>query len=105
VRPRTGVTLIELIVVIALLAVASTVSVVALRRARPPSVREAAIAHVMSARDSALLTGRRVSIALEDSVAGVLRSLPATAYPDGRVIADAVLGIDPLTGRPANAPH
>ena len=101
--PRTGVTLIELIVVISLLAVASGVSVVALRRARPPSKRELAIARVMAARDSALRTGRTVSIAVQDSLAGAARALSATAYPDGRVVSDAALGIDPLTGRPAHA--
>jgi hypothetical protein len=95
----------ELIVVIALLAIVMGVSVVTLRRARPPSVHERAIAQVMAARDSALRTGHAVSIVVEDSAAGATHPLAATAFPDGRVISEAALNIDPLTGRPTHAAH
>ncbi len=100
--PRAGVTLVELIVVIAMLGVIAGVTGVAFTRARPVRSIDANAAIVAAARDSALRTGRAVT--LQVSALGARRSAEFTAYPDGRVIADSSLGIDELTGRPAHAP-
>ena len=102
---RGGVTLLELIVVIALLGVIAGVTGIALHRATPVTGvgREAAL--VTTARDSALRSGRVVTIELRVSALGARRSATATAFPDGRVVADPVLNIDPLTGRGASAAH
>lgn len=91
---RRGVTLIELIVVILLLGLLA--GVVGLTMGSTPTVAslDAATVAVMQARDSALKTGHRVTIAL--SMAG--RTNHATAYPDGRVLIDAPIAIDPLSG-------
>jgi len=99
--PRRGVTLIELIVVIALLAVLAGVTGVAMQRARPPRGIDVQAAAALAARDSALRRGRKVTVRIAAPGGG--RSSILTAYPDGRVIADAALGIDPLSGRAADA--
>jgi prepilin-type N-terminal cleavage/methylation domain-containing protein len=91
---RHGVTLVELMVVILLLGLLS--GVVGLTMGSNPHVASLdpiAVA-VMQARDSALSTGHRVTISLR--VDG--RSRSATAFPDGRVLTDAPIEIDPLSG-------
>jgi prepilin-type N-terminal cleavage/methylation domain-containing protein len=97
---RPGVTLIELIVVIAILGVMAGVAALGVRGVRRPHGTDVAAALVAAARDSALRTGRPVAIALPDSARAPRH---ATALPDGRVIADADLGIDPFTGRASHA--
>jgi prepilin-type N-terminal cleavage/methylation domain-containing protein len=98
---RAGVTLVELIVVIALLGVIAGVTGLAFQRARPVVGADAVAALASVARDSALRTGRTVTLRI--SALGARRSADLTAYPDGRVIADPSLGIDPLSGRVQNA--
>jgi prepilin-type N-terminal cleavage/methylation domain-containing protein len=98
---RTGVTLVELIVVLALLSVVAAVTGLAFRRARPVVGLDPSAALVLAARDSALRLGRVVTLRV--SALGARRSATATAFPDGRVIADSSLGIDPLSGKVAHA--
>jgi type II secretory pathway pseudopilin PulG len=95
------VSLLELMIVMALLALVAGVTGVAFTRARPVAAVAASIAVVAAARDSALRSGRVVT--LRTSALGSRLSAELTAYPDGRVIADSSLGIDPLTGRPTHA--
>ena len=100
-RSRAGVTLLELMVVLVLLSIMGGVVVLSLHAA--PAKRAAATdnARVLAARDSALRFGVSVSIVLSDS--GGERA--ATAFADGRVIADSALRFDPLSGHPYDAPR
>jgi len=86
--PSPGTTLIELVVVLAILGLLLGISGLALASLRPTAgdVRQAAIA---SARRDALQRGTAITIAADDS-GGMLRFLP-----DGRAIGSDV---DPLTG-------
>ena len=99
---RAGVTLLELMIVMLLLALVAGVTGVAFTRARPVTSIASSVAVVAVARDSALRSGRVVT--LRTSALGSRRSSDLTAYPDGRVVADSSLAIDQLTGRPAHAP-
>jgi prepilin-type N-terminal cleavage/methylation domain-containing protein len=94
-RARSGVTLLELVVTLALLAILAGVAGVSLNRAAPPPAVDASTARVLAARDQAVGSGHSVSI----TVVANGHAYAATALPDGRVIADPALGIDPLTGR------
>ena len=100
-RSRAGVTLLELMVVLALLSVMAGVVAMSLRTAPRAQMLDGAIARVLAARDSALRFGVSVSIVLSDS--GGERA--ATAFADGRVIADSALRFDPLSGHPYDAPR
>jgi prepilin-type N-terminal cleavage/methylation domain-containing protein len=98
-RTRVGVTLIELMVVLVLLSVIASVVTLAMRvapRARP---EDAAVMRVLAARDTALRSGRPLTITV--AIAGVEHS--ATALPDGRVVADSAFHFDLLSGRPDDA--
>lgn len=92
--PRRGVTLVELMVVILLLGLLS--GVVGLTMGSTPQVPslDPTTVAVLQARDSALGTGHPVTIAFTREG----HAHRATAYPDGRVITDAPIGIDPLSG-------
>ncbi len=97
---RAGVTLVELLVVLAILAITSTLASLAFRRADA--------AHELDAGDKVLAL-RREAIAAGHSITRVIQrdsaSFIVTALADGRVVADATLGIDPSTGlRHATAP-
>lgn len=104
---RCGVTLVELMVVILLLGLLSGVVGLTMGSTpRVPSLDPTTVA-VLQARDSALRTGHPVTIAFSHEGS----AHRATAYPDGRVVTDATLGIDPLSGSvsgdavpPMNAP-
>jgi Tfp pilus assembly protein FimT len=82
-----GVTLVELIVVIVILAISITVVGVAARTT--PALRGAnsVAAAIALARDSSIRTGRSITsvVVLPDSVGAV------TALPDGRIIPDSNL--------------
>jgi prepilin-type N-terminal cleavage/methylation domain-containing protein len=97
---RTGVTLVELIVVLAILSVIAGVTMLAFRRAEPVPRAAPWMSAVAAARRTALDSARAVSLTVRigDSV------YAATALPDGSVIADTPLGIDRLTGAPTRAP-
>jgi prepilin-type N-terminal cleavage/methylation domain-containing protein len=100
-RARGGVTLIELMVVLVMLSVIASVVVLAIRSTPPRRANDQSIIVVIAARDSALRTGRVVSVLV--SIDGSDRA--ATAFPDGRVEADSALQFDVLTGRPRYAPR
>ena len=81
-RDRTGVTLIELIVVLAILGV--TAGVVSLSFARRVPPRETLTSRLTAARDSALSSGRQVLLTIVTDSGLVL----IAANPDGRVMAE-----------------
>lgn len=95
---RSGSTLLELVVVLAVLGITAGVAGVALRAADDPDPASLRAAQVAAARRAALEGRRAVPFALtEGGPAGV-------AFPDGRVLlADSALDVDPLTGRPRAA--
>jgi prepilin-type N-terminal cleavage/methylation domain-containing protein len=93
VSARRGVTLVELIAVMAILALTTTLSSVALRRLdapRTPDTDEA----LRALRRQALAAGRPVtSIVRREGTAHLV-----TVLADGRIIADGALHVDPATG-------
>ena len=92
-----GVTLIELLVVLVLLGIVSGVVGLTMRSAGSfPGRNGIDAGQVVAARvrDSAIRLGRPVTIVIErDS-----QPLAVRALPDGRVVADGRLGVDPLNG-------
>ena len=91
-----GVTLVELLAVLVLLALVAGVVGLTIHTARPVIRQDPARAAIQAARDSALALGHAVTVI----VSGAATVLPVTAYPDGRVLADHALGIDALAGVP-----
>jgi prepilin-type N-terminal cleavage/methylation domain-containing protein len=90
---RPGTTLLELLVTLAIIAVASAVVGLALRAPAAPAADDAQAA-VAAARRAAIAERRPVTVALR-----VQRESGAvTALPDGGVVADSALGRDRLTG-------
>jgi prepilin-type N-terminal cleavage/methylation domain-containing protein len=92
---RAGTTLIELMIAIVILSVMAGVAVVALRTAGPPSDQDVAFARVQQLRRTVVENGRPLSIGIELSG----RRYTISAYPDGRVVTDAPLPVDRLSGR------
>ncbi|HET7188381.1 MAG TPA: prepilin-type N-terminal cleavage/methylation domain-containing protein [Gemmatimonadaceae bacterium] len=90
---RAGVTLIELIVVIALLGLIAGMTTVSMRAdsgVHSPSLAQ----RIASARRDAIRTGQPTELAITDSVGThVLRALP-----DGRVLGEPSTGVDVTTG-------
>jgi prepilin-type N-terminal cleavage/methylation domain-containing protein len=97
---RPGVTLIELIVVLAIVAIMAGVTTLAFRRADLTPTVEPWVSAVAAARRTAVDSDRTVSLTVRvgDKV------YAATALPDGSVVADPALGVDRLTGEVAHAP-
>ena len=91
-----GVTLVELIVVLAILGILAGVTGLALGAAKPVPSASTEVAAAASARRQALERGEAVTVTLHSG--GVARTL--TALPDGSVIGDPDLPIERLTGRP-----
>lgn len=89
-----GVTLVELLVVLVLLGLVAGVVGLTLHTSKPISVADPIRSAIAAARDSAIRSGRRVTIALQVNDA----QRHVTAIPDGRVFADSALDISPLTG-------
>lgn len=93
---RRGFTLVELIVVVAIMAVLAGVGGIAfVRLTRADDAPQTSAAMVRAARREALRRGVPVTVA--DSAPG-RPPRRATAWPDGRVVADTALGVDALTG-------
>src|SRR5262245_14440984 len=94
---RSGVSLIELMIVLAILGILSAIVSLVWRQSRPDasSADSSTLSVVTAARQHALQAGSRVTVAV------VVRdeSVRITALPDGRVIGAALIGIDELTGR------
>jgi prepilin-type N-terminal cleavage/methylation domain-containing protein len=99
---RFGVTLVELLVVLAILGVLVGVTGLAMMSLRAP--RESAwVGALRRARAEAVRSGRAVEIALDSlpsQTAQPATRLSARFLPDGRAIGPA---LDPLTGAPNNA--
>jgi prepilin-type N-terminal cleavage/methylation domain-containing protein len=89
---RRGVTLIELLVTLALLALIACVTTLSIRRMEEPSPDDPARMLADSLRQ-AVATGRAATFRL--TVNG--RAALATTHPDGSVVADSVVPIDRLT--------
>lgn len=98
---RTGVTLIELIVALAVLGAITTVVTVAIHRADPIPRQDPSLARAHAARTEAIATGRPQTFV----IVSAKHVIHGTAFPDGSVVADDVLHIDLLTGVPRAARH
>ena len=96
---RAGFTLVELVIVVAILGVVASVGGLAFARlARADQSAPDTMARMREARRDALRRG--MAVTMTDSAPG-RAPWHATAYPDGRVVADSALGIDVLTGAAA----
>jgi prepilin-type N-terminal cleavage/methylation domain-containing protein len=97
-RPKTtGSTLIELVVVLAILGIVAGVVGLSFRGAGEHE-RDTPRARIAAARRQALEQRHAVTVTVTIAADGATREM--TAFPDGRVVGDTLLGIDPLTGRP-----
>lgn len=94
--PRRGVTLVELVVVLAIVATVLAVTAVSLSRSNAPTERQTVLATIAQLRSDALRSQKPRRAAIR--VAGKMYSV--LALPDGSVHAAPQLGIDQLTGRP-----
>lgn len=98
-RCRSGLTLVELLVTLALIGVVTGVVGLAFRAAPPLPDGSEVQAAVAAARRQALTARRPVTTSIR--VAEGVHSV--TALPDGSVLVDSLLRVDPLTGRPLDA--
>ena len=98
--PRSGLTLVELMVVLVLLAILASVVGLSISTAHPISGLTAAEAQLAALRDSATRTRHAVSAQI--ATPSGLRD--ATAYPDGRLVADPELDVNPLNGSSRSVP-
>ena len=92
-RERRGTTLIELMVVLALLGIAFSVVTLAVRR-MAPAVDDMR-ASIAAARKRAATSGVPVHVARIEAVGAA----DFTAYPDGHVVADSGVAVNMLSGR------
>lgn len=96
---RRGVTLVELMVALAILTIAAGVASVAIPSVAPANARDLVRAQIARGRSRAIATGEPVTMRVRtDSAPDTVAT--ATAFPDGSVIADPSLDIDPLPGVP-----
>jgi prepilin-type N-terminal cleavage/methylation domain-containing protein len=98
-RSRTGVTLIELIVVIAILGIMMGVSIVAGGGGMHPT--PTGTDRLPEERHSAIALGDQRTILMHDSAGARL----ITLLPDGRIIGGDTRTTDPMSGRPRHASH
>lgn len=92
-RRRAGVTLVELLVAIAILAVATGLSSVALSRTGAPA-RPDATQQLLTLRRDAIRSGAPITRVVQRGT----MSHVVTALADGRVLADSALPLDSSTG-------
>lgn len=96
-RPgRCGLTLLELVVVLAVVGILAGVAAPVLRRAPAPSAEEAARERVAEVRARAVRGGHSVAALVLDADG---EQRPVLARPDGSVLGAEALGIEPLSGR------
>jgi prepilin-type N-terminal cleavage/methylation domain-containing protein len=96
-RDASGNTLVELLVVLAVLGVLAGVTGLAFRRMPDRRLLESAEARIAAARRQAIEGGRSVTVTvIRDGNAFV-----ATASADGSVVTDTSFGVDRLSGRVA----
>lgn len=93
--PRRGVTLLELLVTLTILAIIAAVTTLAVRRIDTPDARDPHVVLANAIRD-VLASGRpaRIHLVIDGLAAN------ATVLPDGEVIADSAFHLDRFTGRP-----
>ena len=96
---RRGVTLAELMVVIVILGVMAAVTGVAFVTRAPVPAADARLARVADARAEAVRTGQAATLQVRLNGETFL----VTAFPDGRIVTDAPVAIDPLSGRAMHA--
>lgn len=89
----------ELMVVIAILGVLVGVTGIAFATRAPVQAADALMARVASARSEAVGSGKPATLQLELSGNVYL----VTAFPDGRIVTDAPLQVDRLSGRAEHA--
>ncbi|HYW08761.1 MAG TPA: prepilin-type N-terminal cleavage/methylation domain-containing protein [Longimicrobium sp.] len=94
---RSGATLLELAVALAVVGIAAGVAGVAFRAPAPPSPAAMRAARLAEARRAALELRHPVAF----TVAVGERVVEGTAFPDGRVMVDdSAVAMDVLAGRP-----
>ena len=96
---RHGVTLAELTVVIVILGVVAAVSSIAVATKVLVPAGDTRIARVAFVRAEAVRSGHAATLQLDVDGETYL----VTAFPDGRVITDAPIAVDQLSGRAAHA--
>jgi prepilin-type N-terminal cleavage/methylation domain-containing protein len=94
---QRGVTLIELLVMLAILGIAASIGGLAMRTSNHPAAREGLAVMVTETRARALRTGSPQSVMLRDSSG----SHALTAFPDGSVTGDRILRVNRATGQVA----
>jgi prepilin-type N-terminal cleavage/methylation domain-containing protein len=95
-----GATLIELLVVLVMIGIMAGVVGLTIHNAQPVPAVDPILAEIIAARDSAIRSGHTVTVHVDRAGSDRVE----TAYPDGRVIAEGSVGIDPLSGA-INAAH
>jgi prepilin-type N-terminal cleavage/methylation domain-containing protein len=93
---RAGTTLVELLVVLAVMGIATSIAGLAFHRAHvAPTAASVMLGRIAAARREAIAAGHDVSITvvIDDGLRAV------TARADGSVLADSVPALDPLSGR------
>lgn len=98
---RAGVTLLELILVLAILGLMAGIVGLAAPRIVTVTKADSATASAMELRALAIRSGH-VATGAVSTRSGIVA---VSAYPDGRVLADSAIRIDPLSGRVTHAPR
>lgn len=91
---RRGVTLIELVVVLAILGIMAAVTGLTMNTAAPAVSPDTTITQITHLRDSALMTGKPITTVLTHHDTAIA----VTVFPDGRVLSTGG-HIDRMTGR------
>lgn len=92
-----GSTLVELLVVLAILGIIAGVAGLGFHPMVATKLPDAAASRVANARREAIRIGRSITVTIPLDHAVVT----ATAHADGRVVADSLVAIDHLSGKPS----